>query len=265
MSAHLRDRRSQRRAARRGRLHLARGTIETPVFMPVGTYGRGEGNVTARTARSGRRNHSRQYFHLWLRPGLEVVAKHNGLHRFIGWPRPILTDSGGFQVFSLDGLRKISEEGVLFALPDQRRPTHAHARGVDAHSERAGGRRRDGVRRMHAVLGRHKRRHKRHTGQRTSGDGHRGRRVDAPLTCAGRSAAAPNSIACSPRISPMRCSASSRVACSKRCAMNRWPDCARSASTVTPSAACPSANRGRTCYASSRTSRRACPRLRRAT
>src|SRR5882672_1044575 len=104
-------------AARRGRLHLARGTIETPVFMPVGTYGTVKAMTPHELLDLGAEVILGNTFHLWLRPGLEVVAKHNGLHRFIGWPRPILTDSGGFQVFSLDGLRKISEEGVLFASP----------------------------------------------------------------------------------------------------------------------------------------------------
>ena len=104
-------------AARRGRLTLAHGVIETPVFMPVGTYG----TVKAMTPRDlneiGAQICLGNTFHLWLRPGLEVIAAHGGLHRFMGWDKPILTDSGGFQVFSLGALRKITEEGVKFSSP----------------------------------------------------------------------------------------------------------------------------------------------------
>ena len=104
-------------AARRGRLTLAHGVVETPVFMPVGTYG----TVKAMTPRDlneiGAQICLGNTFHLWLRPGLEVVAAHGGLHRFMGWDKPILTDSGGFQVFSLGALRKITEEGVRFSSP----------------------------------------------------------------------------------------------------------------------------------------------------
>jgi len=104
-------------AARRGRLQLVHGSVETPVFMPVGTYG----TVKAMTPREldelGSQIVLGNTFHLWLRPGTEVIGKHGGLHRFMGWPRPILTDSGGFQVFSLGALRKIGEEGVRFASP----------------------------------------------------------------------------------------------------------------------------------------------------
>ncbi len=104
-------------AARRGRLTLAHGVVETPVFMPVGTYG----TVKAMTPRDlteiGAQICLGNTFHLWLRPGLEVIAAHGGLHGFMGWKGPILTDSGGFQVFSLGALRKISEEGVRFSSP----------------------------------------------------------------------------------------------------------------------------------------------------
>ncbi len=103
--------------ARRGRITTPRGTIETPAFMPVGTYG----SVKAMTPQSlleiGAEIILGNTFHLWLRPGLEVVREFGGLHRFIGWNKPILTDSGGFQVFSLAERRKISEEGVRFASP----------------------------------------------------------------------------------------------------------------------------------------------------
>jgi queuine tRNA-ribosyltransferase len=104
-------------AARRGRLELAHGTVETPVFMPVGTYG----TVKAMTPQSlneiGAQICLGNTFHLWLRPGLEVVREFGGLHKFMGWDKPILTDSGGFQVFSLGELRKITEEGVKFSSP----------------------------------------------------------------------------------------------------------------------------------------------------
>ena len=103
--------------ARRGRLTLAHGVVETPVFMPVGTYG----TVKAMTPRDleeiGAQICLGNTFHLWLRPGLEVVAAHGGLHGLMGWKKPILTDSGGFQVFSLGALRKITEEGVKFSSP----------------------------------------------------------------------------------------------------------------------------------------------------
>jgi len=103
--------------ARRGRLTLAHGTVETPVFMPVGTYGTVKAMTPAALNDIGASICLGNTFHLWLRPGLEVVAAHGGLHRFMGWDKPILTDSGGFQVFSLGALRKINEEGVKFASP----------------------------------------------------------------------------------------------------------------------------------------------------
>jgi len=104
-------------AARRGRLAFARGTIETPAFMPVGTYG----SVKAMTPQSlldiGAQIILGNTFHLFLRPGLDVIGEFGGLHKFVGWDKPILTDSGGFQVFSLAERRKITEEGVSFASP----------------------------------------------------------------------------------------------------------------------------------------------------
>ncbi|HEX4928554.1 MAG TPA: tRNA guanosine(34) transglycosylase Tgt [Burkholderiales bacterium] len=104
-------------AARRGVLELVHGRVDTPAFMPVGTYGAVKGVSPQEVAASGAQILLGNTFHLWLRPGLEVLAGHGGLHRFMGWQRPILTDSGGFQVFSLGALRKISEEGVRFASP----------------------------------------------------------------------------------------------------------------------------------------------------
>src|SRR2546427_11673553 len=104
-------------AARSGMLTLAHGEVETPVFMPVGTYGAVKSMSPAELAENGTRILLGNTFHLWLRPGLEVIAAHGGLHRFMGWSGPILTDSGGFQVFSLGALRKLSEDGVQFASP----------------------------------------------------------------------------------------------------------------------------------------------------
>src|SRR5471030_479374 len=103
--------------ARRGTLTLAHGSVETPVFMPVGTYGTVKAMSPAELHEIGTQIVLGNTFHLWLRPGLEVIAAHGGLHRFMGWDAPVLTDSGGFQVFSLGALRKISEEGVKFASP----------------------------------------------------------------------------------------------------------------------------------------------------
>jgi queuine tRNA-ribosyltransferase len=103
--------------ARRGTLSLTHGVVETPAFMPVGTYGAvktmSPSDLRAINAHIVLGN----TFHLWLRPGLEVIEAHGGLHRFMGWDGPILTDSGGFQVFSLGVLRKITEQGVKFKSP----------------------------------------------------------------------------------------------------------------------------------------------------
>lgn len=104
-------------AARRGTLTLAHGVVETPVFLPVGTYGTVKAMAPNELQDIGARIVLGNTFHLWLRPGLEIIRAHGGLHRFMGWDGPILTDSGGFQVFSLGELRKITEEGVKFASP----------------------------------------------------------------------------------------------------------------------------------------------------
>ena len=104
-------------AARRGRLTLNHGVVETPVFMPVGTYGTVKGMSPLELHEIGAKIVLGNTFHLWLRPGLEVIAKHGGLHKFMAWDAPILTDSGGFQVWSLGDLRKITEEGVAFQSP----------------------------------------------------------------------------------------------------------------------------------------------------
>src|SRR5437764_5910261 len=104
-------------AARRGRLELAHGAIDTPVFMPVGTYGSVKAMAPDELVALGAQIVLGNTFHLWLRPGLDVMAAHGGLHRFMAWTRPLLTDSGGFQVYSLGPLRKVKEEGVAFASP----------------------------------------------------------------------------------------------------------------------------------------------------
>ncbi len=103
--------------ARRGRLTLNHGVIETPIFMPVGTYGTVKGVMPRSLDEMGAQIILGNTFHLWMRPGLDVMKQFGGLHRFENWHKPILTDSGGFQVWSLGEMRKISEEGVKFASP----------------------------------------------------------------------------------------------------------------------------------------------------
>lgn len=103
--------------ARRGRLVFERGTVETPAFMPVGTYGTVKGMTPEEVRATGADILLGNTFHLWLRPGEEIMRKHGDLHDFMNWQRPILTDSGGFQVFSLGKIRKITEEGVHFRSP----------------------------------------------------------------------------------------------------------------------------------------------------
>src|SRR5215475_6462746 len=100
--------------ARRGRLHTARGVIETPIFMPVGTQATVKAMTPAQLLDLNVEILLCNSYHLFLRPGHETVSRLGGLHRFMGWDRPILTDSGGFQVFSLSSLRDISEDGVRF-------------------------------------------------------------------------------------------------------------------------------------------------------
>jgi queuine tRNA-ribosyltransferase len=104
-------------AARRGKMTLRRGEVRTPAFMPVGTYGTVKSVTPEEVSSSGADIILGNTFHLMLRPGTEVVRAHGGLHGFMNWRGPILTDSGGFQVFSLAAIRKLSEEGVLFQSP----------------------------------------------------------------------------------------------------------------------------------------------------
>jgi len=104
-------------AARAGQLQLAHGRVATPAFMPVGTYGTVKAMTPEELAGLGAQIILGNTFHLMLRPGPEIIARHGGLHGFMHWPGPILTDSGGFQVFSLKSLRRLSEEGVRFRSP----------------------------------------------------------------------------------------------------------------------------------------------------
>jgi queuine tRNA-ribosyltransferase len=103
--------------ARRARLHFPRGVVETPAFMPVGTYGTVKAMTPEEIEDIGAHIVLGNTFHLMLRPGMEVIKAHGGLHGFMHWDKPILTDSGGFQVFSLKELRKITEQGVTFRSP----------------------------------------------------------------------------------------------------------------------------------------------------
>ena len=103
--------------ARRGRLEFPRGSVETPAFMPVGTYGTVKGMLPRDIRAIGAEIILGNTFHLWLRPGTDIIEQHGDLHDFMGWNGPILTDSGGFQVFSLGDMRKISEAGVKFQSP----------------------------------------------------------------------------------------------------------------------------------------------------
>ena len=103
--------------ARRGRLTLNHGVVQTPIFMPVGTYGTVKGVTPRSLEEMGAQIILGNTFHLWMRPGLDVLEQFGGLHRFEGWNKPILTDSGGFQVWSLGEMRRIGEEGVKFASP----------------------------------------------------------------------------------------------------------------------------------------------------
>lgn len=103
--------------ARRGKLTLNHGVVNTPVFMPVGTYGSVKAMMPHELEEIGAQIVLGNTFHLWLRPGTSIIEQHKGLHGFMGWQKPILTDSGGFQVFSLQGMRKITEDGVKFASP----------------------------------------------------------------------------------------------------------------------------------------------------
>jgi queuine tRNA-ribosyltransferase len=117
-------------AARRGRVHAVHGSIETPAFMPVGTYGTVKAMTPEELEGIGAEIILGNTFHLMLRPGASLVAEFGGLHRFMNWRRPILTDSGGFQVFSLAKMRKITEEGVRFRSPVDGSEVHLTPEGA---------------------------------------------------------------------------------------------------------------------------------------
>ncbi len=102
--------------ARRGELILTHGKVQTPIFMPVGTYGTVKGMTPRDLEEAAAQIVLGNTFHLWLRPGLDVIGKHQGLHDFMGWKKPILTDSGGFQVFSLGALRKSQKKALPLPL-----------------------------------------------------------------------------------------------------------------------------------------------------
>lgn len=108
---------NQFQAARRGQITFSRGIVETPAFMPVGTYGTVKAMTPEEVKKSGSQILLGNTFHLMLRPGTEIIKAHGGLHQFMNWEGPILTDSGGFQVFSLTALRKLTEAGVVFRSP----------------------------------------------------------------------------------------------------------------------------------------------------
>ena len=192
--------RHRRRRARAATLTLAHGAVETPAFMPVGTYGTVKAMSPRELEEIGAQIVLGNTFHLWLRPGLEVIEKHGGLHRFMGWKRPILTDSGGFQVFSLGRAAQDLRGGRGVPVAHQRRQALPHARGIDAHPARARLRHRDGLRRVHGL----------------SGDARGGRASRCSCRCAGRSARSART-----KATRTRSSASCRAACTRSCATNR--------------------------------------------
>ena len=124
-------------------------SCETPAFMPVGTRGAVKAITHATSRTSARRSFSGNTYHLHLRPGDDLIARAGGLHRFIGWTGPILTDSGGYQVFSLAQMRKVEEERRHVPIASRRRVAHADARDRDRHPGAARIRHRDGARRVH--------------------------------------------------------------------------------------------------------------------
>ena len=134
MSAFQVETRDQK--ARAGILTTAHGCIETPIFMPVGTYGTVKAMLPSELENLGAQIILGNTYHLWLRPGLEVIDAHEGLHRFMNWRKPILTDSGGFQVFSLSSLSKLTDEGVRFRSPidgSERNLTPEQSMTIQAH------------------------------------------------------------------------------------------------------------------------------------
>ncbi len=135
--------------ARLGRLTTPHGAIETPAFMPVGTAATVKGQTQQDLEDLGVQILLGNTYHLYLRPGHELIRGMGGLHRFMSWPRPILTDSGGFQVFSLSSLRKVADEGADISLAPGRIGTFSFSGEVAGNSDRAGRGHRDGAGRVH--------------------------------------------------------------------------------------------------------------------
>ena len=188
--------------ARRGRLKTAHGVVNTPAFMPVGTAGTVKAMLPESVAATGAEIVLGNTYHLMLRPGADRVAALGGLHKFMNWPGPILTDSGGFQVMSLSDLRKIGEQGVDIPLPSRRQQTSAHPGTERRDPGQARCRHHHVLRRMHALS--------RHRGT--------GGQLDAAFHALGK--ALPRSLSASgPAII---CSASCRAAsfaiCARKCA-----------------------------------------------
>ena len=227
-------------AARRGRLELAHGAVETPVFMPVGTYGTVKAMAPSELTELGARIVLGNTFHLWLRPGLDVIAAHGGLHRFMGWDRPILTDSGGFQVFSLGPLRRVEEDGVAFSSPvngDRLFLTPEPSMQIQRVLASDVVMIFDECTPYPATLD-------------------EAAHVDGVVAALG--APLPRRVR-PPREPRTRCSASCRAACTTTCATRRSRRSSISASTATRSAGCPSASRRRRCCGCSTASRPAMP------
>ena len=216
--------------ARRGRLELAHGTVETPVFMPVGTYGTVKAMAPNELVEIGAQIVLGNTFHLWLRPGLEAIAAHGGLHRFMGWDRPILTDSGGFQVYSLGPLRKVLENGVAFASPvngDKLFLTPELSMQIQ------------GVLNSDIVMV---------FDECTPYPATRDAAAES-MELSMRWAARSRDEFDAPAATPTRCSASCRAACTTTCATNRSVRWSSSTSRALRSAACPSGSPRRKCCA----------------
>ncbi len=239
------DARGDRRRGARRPLHTAHGEVDTPAFMPVGTAG----TVKAMTAGCGARDRRQivlgNTYHLMLRPGAERVARLGGLHRFMNWHGPILTDSGGFQVMSLSGLRKIDEQGVTFQRHVDGSQARALARARDRDPAPARRRHHHVPRRMHAL----------------SRDAGAGRDLDAPVHALG--GALPRRLRGARRATA--CSASCRAAPSRTCAPRVSRRSRRSGSTAMRSAVWRSARARRRCSPCSIRPCRCCPRTARAT
>ena len=242
-------------AARRGRLTLNHGAVETPVFMPVGTYGTVKAMAPAELEDLGARDRARQHVPPVAAPWPRRHRRPRRPASLHGVEAPDPDRFGRLPGVLARGAAQDQRGRRPVRLPRERRPPVPHARGVDADPGRARLGHRDGVRRVHAVCDR-----------RAAGDDRRSRGIDAAVAALGAAAAAWRSIDSARRAAAAtRCSASCRAACSRRCATSRSRGWSTSASRATPSAACRSANRRKTCCASSRTPRHGCRPTARAT